>query len=154
MRELDPGHLYELASIPTQPCEGGFHGQANRCQDHGGLNILPTGYCRVAAGDPQRLGFVKREGEKFPGNVGSYPGTTTQEVLRALIARAKYVDAQIPHAHNKRVVGLLRRALFLLEDRAAERGGWRYVEDPAAIENTPLCPKCGHHVGIEGHGHD
>lgn len=40
--------------------------------------------------------FVKREGEHFPGNVGHYPGTTMQEVLRVLIDRAKYVNSQIP----------------------------------------------------------
>lgn len=34
-----------------------------------------------------RLVFVKREGPSYPGNVGHYPGTTMQEVLRALIDR-------------------------------------------------------------------
>lgn len=39
-----------------------------------------------------RLVFVKRQGVKYPGNVGAHPGTTMQEVLRALLERLKYVN--------------------------------------------------------------
>jgi hypothetical protein len=44
--------------------------------------------------EPIRLTFVKRNNppDKYPGNKDAYPGTTTQEVLRALINRSLYVN--------------------------------------------------------------
>jgi hypothetical protein len=97
--------------------------------------------------------FVKREGEGYPGNVGHYQGTTMQEVIRALIARAKYVHAQIPDGRNPMIVKHLRGALLWLEDRAAERHGrtldpniWNVDRE---IEDIPTCSGCLH-VGCEG----
>jgi hypothetical protein len=67
MRVMDPGHWYELALLDALPNRLGL----------------------------ETLRFVKRVGDKFPGNqLPAYAGTTTQEVLRALIDRTKYVDAQ------------------------------------------------------------
>src|SRR5947207_924247 len=68
-----------------------------------------------------RLRFVKRQGPGYPGNIGSHSGTTTQEVVRALIDRTKYVDKQIPNQRNVQVLYHLRSILFELELRAAER---------------------------------
>lgn len=99
---------------------------------------------------PQRLTFVKREGPGFPGNVGSHPGTTTQEVLRALIDRAKYVNGQVPCAETEAAEALMQSALFLLELRAARR----HARIPAAFAtldeaiNGAACPRCGH-VGCD-----
>ena len=66
--------------------------------------------------------FVKRNDppEKYPGNLDAYPGTQTQEVLRALIDRAQYVHGQqADDATNPQVLSLLRQALDLLETRHA-----------------------------------
>lgn len=65
------------------------------------------------------LTFVKREGQRYPGNVGHHAGTTAQEVLRALVDRVQYVDSQIPDSNNVVVLASLRKALWHLEARAA-----------------------------------
>lgn len=65
--------------------------------------------------------FMKRKGDKYPGNKDSYPGTNSQEVIRALIARIKYVDNQIQDSRNQVVIWHLRECLYLMEERAAER---------------------------------
>lgn len=97
----------------------------------------------------QELRFVKRVGDRYPGNAPPpYEGTTLQEVLRALIDRMEYVDRQAPCAHNRATTRHLREALRSLEVRAAEARGdehaadlirsWRYVE----LAST--CAGCGH----------
>lgn len=124
MEVVDPGHMYILREL-----------------DSGSFVI------------PQILTFVKREGEGYPGNDGSHPGTTTQEVLRALIDRTQYVHRQIPHWSNLVVLASLREAIVLLESRAAERHGRIFPSyDPNFIEMVPVCAKCGH-VGCEGDCH-
>lgn len=95
------------------------------------------------------LVFVKRIGDKFPGNVGpGYPGTTTQEVIRALIDRTKYVDAQRPDPANWRAIRDLRSALVEFEMRAArERDDVAAVYRIAAMDEpelAPTCSGCGH----------
>lgn len=91
------------------------------------------------------LVFMKREGDKYPGNKGHYPGTNCQEVLRALIDRVKYLHAQIPCEENEQILLHLRGALFEFESRAAQRHG-RTLMIPFAqpIELEPHCSKCGH----------
>lgn len=95
------------------------------------------------------LTFVKREGDGYPGNVGHYPGTTTQEVLRALIDRTEYVNNQIPCEENLEVLRHLRSAILQLEDRAAFRHG-RVLPDIELedIERLSTCSICGH-IGCE-----
>lgn len=98
----------------------------------------------------QELRFVKREGAKFPGNVGHYPGTNLQEVLRACIDRVKYLDHQVQCRENLLILEHLRSCIRLLEERAAKRHGREpdvrmygiLTSDP--IEWLPTCPKCGH----------
>jgi hypothetical protein len=111
-------------------------------------------------GTPQHLAFVKREGDNYPGNDGHYGGTQAQEVIRALIERTIYVNAQIPHAANEEVVEHLRFALLALEQRAAQRHGLEFDLlivageemdilggiDGRAIEQIPVCETCGHIV--------
>lgn len=106
----------------------------------------------------QYLTFVKREGPGYPGNEGSYPGTTTQDVLRVLIDRTKYVDAQIHDHRNDEVIHHLRMAIFYLEARAAYRHD-RLEEfsrliagHTAEIEFLPTCEKCNH-IGCPGTCH-
>jgi hypothetical protein len=91
------------------------------------------------------LQFVKREGKLYPGNVGTAPGTTTQEVLRACIDRLEYVNRQLPCAETEAAIGLLTSALFLLESRAARRHG-RDLEATLAeiVEGKRVCKVCGH----------
>lgn len=119
------------------------------------MNIRDPGHDYVLAsldGDaPQRLTFVKREGPGFPGNVGHHPGTTTQEVLRALIDRGEYVNSQIPCAETEAATALMRTALLLLELRAARRHGRVPKDFPTLVEamDGETCPRCGH-IGCEG----
>lgn len=122
MKILDPGHVFQLDQLDSTP-----------------------------GGAPSILSFVKRVGDHYPGNhAPARPGPTTQEVLRALIARTKYVDAQIPSRHNERAVGLMREALHELELRAASERGEidAYKETVFAsildIELMPTCSTCGH----------
>lgn len=90
------------------------------------------------------LHFVKRQGEAYPGNVGHHPGTTTQEVLRVLIDRTKYVQAQLPCAANVHLLANLRHSIWVLERRAAERHGRELQCSWHEIELMPTCARCGH----------
>jgi len=92
------------------------------------------------------LRFVKREGEGYPGNEGHSAGTTMQEVLRALIDRARYVNRQIPDAHTQEGIRHMQIAIYEFERRAAERHG-RINTFHATwweIEKAATCDKCGH----------
>jgi hypothetical protein len=94
---------------------------------------------------PQVLTFVKREGEKFPGNVGAHPGTTMQYVLRAVLDRITYLQGQIPCDENLMISNNLQNCLYLLEHRAARRHGC----NPDSITQYQasygqMCPTCGH----------
>lgn len=97
------------------------------------------------------LRFVKRVGDKFPGNEPpGYGGTTVQEVIRALISRIKYVDNQEPSLYNEDVIDDLRRALNTLECRAAFKNNrltqyteYAYHYD-GYVEDMPVCKTCGH----------
>src|SRR5262245_46719050 len=128
MKAIVPGHEYDLDCLDSD---------------------IPT---------VEILHFVKRVGSKYPGNCPpARHGTTTQEVIRALIDRTKYVDAQIDrttevsqdgHETNKWVITHLQCALRLLEERAAsERGDWRArlkIGVMTAPELEPTCAGCGH----------
>jgi hypothetical protein len=137
VRTIDPGHFYELDELDRG--------------DQLPSDVKPT------------LCFVKRVGEAYPGNTGEpYPGVTSQEVLRALISRAKYVDWQQPCKQNEAVIGFLRAAMWELEDRAAEAAGYEFEDaairaglEPsptAAIELWPKCQTCGHLACERDHG--
>ena len=99
-----------------------------------------------------RLRFVKRSGDKYPGNIGSYPGTTLQEVLRACHDRLQYVNNQIPCQATIDASQHIARAIFLLEVRAAKRHNRVMDFDMTTVLNGPFCPKCGH-VGCKGECH-
>jgi len=124
MIETDPGHLYELDLLD-----------------------LPEEARRKTA----TLRFVKREGPKYPGNKGHYPGTTIQEVLRACVARLKYVDNQIPCEEDKDAIKACMEAVWLLEERAAIRHG-RLAPTLEEALTGPTCPNCKH-VGCQGECH-
>ncbi len=92
-----------------------------------------------------RLVFVKREGDKYPGNVGHHAGTTIQEVLRALIERCVYVNGQTWCEETDFVVKSLVKCLVALEVRAARRHG-REVDfnDVDCVLGWEKCRLCGH----------
>lgn len=120
-----------------------------RCEDPGHRFAL-----RVLDADDdareQMLTFVKREGPGYPGNIGTYPGTTSQEALRALIDRAEYVNNQERCAETEAVMQLMRAALLLLEIRAARRHGRALdLVSVDQLENTDVCSSCGH-IGCTG----
>lgn len=138
MKVIDPGHHYLLGQLdavlgaefaPGWP--GGFviPGQAN-------------------------LIFVKREGDDYPGNDGLHPGTTCQEVIRALIDRVKYLDNQIHDDRNARIIRNLRECIWIFETRAADRHlrNWSIGGDLDFIEFLPTCSKCLH-IGCDGRCH-
>ena len=103
----------------------------------------------------ETLTFVQRDDppDKYPGNIGHHPGTTMQEVLRALISRVKYLDNQIPCWQNKRLLNHLREGIEILEDRNAEKKGYsiyKKVGETRDIEDIPTCPECLH-IGCREH---
>lgn len=101
-------------------------------------------------GEEQRLVFVKREGQKYPGNVGHHPGTNMQEVLRALIERCTYLNRQHPCQETSEVITLLISALMRLEERAARRHGRTLLSTPEdVVGGVGMCYLCGH-VGCSG----
>jgi hypothetical protein len=114
MKVIDPGHTYQLDGLD--------------------------------GGEPQTIRFVKRcePPEKYPGNVGSYPGTTIQEVLRVLIDRAQYVGRQVPCEETDLAIEAMRDAIRRLEERAARRHGRTLSTAPDRPELEPTCPTCGH----------
>jgi hypothetical protein len=117
------------------------------------MRVLDAGhYYELASLDGnsgvQRIQFVKREGLKFPGNVGHNPGTTSQEVLRVLIDRGFYVNHQIPCWQTRAVIYLGGLMIWLLEHRAAKRHKRKPPGFYAATFGE-ACVECGH-VGCEG----
>ena len=66
-------------------------------------------------------------------NLMGYEGTTNQEVIRALIDRVQFLDAQIHHQFNDRIIKHLRMALVLHEMRHLER----LVDHGTAVEKIP-----------------
>lgn len=90
------------------------------------------------------LTFVKREGLGYPGNVGSYPGTTCQEVLRALIDRLEYLNNQIPCWQNQIARLCCIIALWLFEYRHSRRKGRVLKVLPWRVLDRPICSQCGH----------
>ena len=75
MKILDPGHRYRLQRYPAQEEHG-------PCDPEMPLDVV----------------FRKRVGPGYEPNTGSpYNGTTTQELLRVIINRSQYVDAQDHH---------------------------------------------------------
>jgi hypothetical protein len=124
MKVLDPGHFYLL----------------NELDYNDRKESLLT------------LQFVKREGPKYPGNVGHYSGTTLQEVLRACCDRLRYVYKQVPAVEDLLALDHLKEALWQLETRAAKRHGRCADMSLDEAEFGPCCPKCNH-VGCKGECH-
>ncbi len=118
------------------------------------MNVIDPGHVyqldAIDGSQANFLVFVKREGPGYPGNVGHHPGTTMQEVLRALIERAEYVYNQIPCIETYECIQMWKKSLMLLEIRAAKRHG-RGINFTMqeAVDGTLKCEFCGH-VGCPG----
>jgi hypothetical protein len=100
----------------------------------------------------QRLLFVKREGARYPGNVGHHPGVTMQEVIRALLHRARYVHNQIPCYETETAIRCFQIALAAMEQRHARIKG-RHLHVERSLEDIELgevCRHCGH-IGCMEH---
>lgn len=120
MKEIEPGHRYYIHEYPTQKDSG-----------------FPI--------KQQKIQFVKKIGEKFPGNQGEETsGTNCQELIRVLIARCKYLNNQIPCEETNKIISHLRKALVQFENRALRMRGLQKTFWPLEIENLPPCRICGH----------
>lgn len=113
------------------------------------MTVIDPGHCyellSLDGNVRQTLTFVKREGEGYPGNVGSHCGTNLQSVIRALIDRVAYLQGQIPCHENLAIINNLMDCLFLLEHRAARRHGLDASQ--LTQEKTThgiMCSICGH----------
>jgi hypothetical protein len=92
------------------------------------------------------LVFVKNIGEKYPGNTGEpHGGVLTQEVLRVLIDRTKYLNEQGACFETEMALAAMRQALAWYEVRAARCRG-THIEGSHAdvLDNAPVCTTCGH----------
>lgn len=126
MQVVDPGHCY----VPNYYDNIGDDGEE--------------------LAEPPPIQFMKRIGDKFPGNEGEpVPGTNCQEVLRILIDRVKYMDEQVPCNENTVILSQLRGVIQLFEWRAARRHGVECAIVPEEIEHVPTCPECGHLFGCD-----
>ena len=123
MRIVDPGHGYELLVLDARYPDVHYY-----------------------------LPFVKREGEKYPGNVGTQGGTTLQEVFRACLDRLQYLDKQEQHPFNTVIMHGLKMFIWLLEVRAAKRHNRPTPDSLDEAVYGLLCEKCGH-VGCKGECH-
>lgn len=120
MKELDPGHRYSVNNYPPQKDEG-----------------FPI-YQQI-------LQFVKKIGEKFPGNSGTeVSGTNCQEIIRVVIFRSKYLYNQKPCEETLEIINLGRQQLILFENRALREKGLNPISWPLEIENLLPCRICGH----------
>jgi hypothetical protein len=84
------------------------------------------------------LTFVKREGDKFPGNIGHYSGTQIQEVCRVLIDRINYLNKQAPHEVNVICTVKLKEIIYWLEYRAHQTHGLPFDYQLDHVDKYPI----------------
>lgn len=102
----------------------------------------------------QRLDFVKREGSGYPENIGRRPGTTMQEVIRAILNRANYVNKQTPCLETEGVIQCQQQSILLLETRAKRvKGKFLTVPSIEELLEYSTCKTCGHVCCTEPHAH-
>ena len=99
------------------------------------------------------LMFMKRIGDRYPGNEGRpHGGTNCQEVLRVLIDRMKYLNNQIPCIETEECINLARTMIYRFEQRAKKVKG-KILSNVTikGIEDQPTCKTCGHIMCDERH---
>jgi len=117
MKILDEGHIYEMDTID-------------------GADFYK-----------QTIVFVKRNdpSDKYPGNNTSFPGVLSQEVIRVLIDRVKYLDNQQPCEENIEILWHLRASIEYFEERTHRIHNKEFPNiNIDTIESYTPCPKCGH----------
>jgi hypothetical protein len=90
----------------------------------------------------QRIEFVQRRdgaGELLPEHLRQ-EGILSQELLRVLIDRTLYLNAENPCREDVEIVDSLRDVLRAYEARAARRS----IEKLSMPERRPRCPICHH----------
>lgn len=121
------------------------------------MKVLDPGHAylieSLEGGGTQTIYFVKRQGENYPGNTDHHDGPITQEFLRAIIDRCKYMRDQGGCVETDIIIDSLRTAIMAFEVRAARcRGTSIELKTLNGIENEPTCPICGHiQCDIERH---
>lgn len=117
MKVLDPEHSYDLDNLDVNP--------------------------EITA-STQTIDFVKRIGEKYPGNTGEpHAGTTVQELCRVIVNRLQYTDAQKECEENHHCILHARMIIYYLEKRAYREHGVELDQDMRTIELVPTNSK-GH----------
>jgi hypothetical protein len=112
MKVVVPGHVYLLDELKTE---------------------LRSGINK----DKAELVFVSRVGENYPGNKDSFDGVTTQEVCRALIERAIYLNNQKFSWYTEASIWLFRMVIWMYEKRAANIHGHPFNFKLSEIEQYP-----------------
>lgn len=118
MRVVTPGHVYDIHNV-DDPEQG-----------------------------TQRIRFVRRRDDDAKLRDVFTPGILAQELLRVLIDRTLYLNAEAPCAEDVAVVKKLRECLRLYESRAARRT----IEKLPMPEMRDVCARC-HHILCLCDGH-
>ena len=88
------------------------------------MKVIDSGHeyelSELGSDNTQILKFIKRSGGTVQYS-GEHAGLQTQEVLRALIDRTKYLDSIIPCRETKEAIKHLQMALYWYEVRAQRR---------------------------------
>jgi hypothetical protein len=88
------------------------------------MKVLDQGHVyelrELGSSDTQTLTFIKRSGGAVE-YVDQHPGLQTQEVLRALIDRTKYLYEVLPCSETEEALKHLRMSLYWYEVRALRR---------------------------------
>ena len=119
MRVIVKGHIYKLNNLRVALNDG------------------------IAEKD-QELRFICRTGQNYPMNENAFEGTTTQEVLRALIERTQYLYTQKPCIETWLSIWLFRVVIWLFEFRAARMHNILFLPNLKNIELTPTQINNGH----------
>lgn len=106
------------------------------------MKVIDDGHVYELAqlgGGTQILTFVKRSGGSIQHNE-EWPGVQTQEVVRVLIHRTKYLNEILPCPETEDAIYHLRMVLFMYEVRAWRRKQEK-VNREAPGHDSSLSPK-------------
>jgi hypothetical protein len=110
MNVLTPGHIYEIHNVDS-----------------------PTN-------STQRIEFVQRRSDDAKLLEVYKEGILAQELLRVLIDRTLYLNAEAPCIEDIEIVEMLRTCLQKYETRAARRS----IEKLSMPEMQDVCSRCHH----------
>jgi hypothetical protein len=88
----------------------------------------------------QTIRFVRRRDEHAKLLEESEEGILSQELLRVLIDRVRYLNDEDPCAEDVEIIVRLRESLRLFETRASRRT----IEKMPMVEMADACPICHH----------